>query len=109
MMTMDIDHPLVRDIVERLTRVAEPDRIILFGSGATGRMTPDSDVDLLVLQPGVRDPRLESRRLRTALTGLPVPFDVIVMSTARFEETKSVIGGIAYPANRYGKVIYEVA
>jgi hypothetical protein len=31
------------------------------------------------------------------------------MATARFEERKSVIGGIAYPANKYGKVIYETA
>lgn len=25
------------------------------------------------------------------------------------EESKGVIGGIAYPANKYGKVIYEAA
>jgi hypothetical protein len=31
------------------------------------------------------------------------------MRTDRFEETKSVIGGIAYPANKYGKAIYEAA
>jgi hypothetical protein len=72
-------------------------------------MTPDSDIDLLVVQAEVRDPRRESRRLREALNGLAVPFDVIVMSTDRFEETKGVIGGIAYPAHKYGKVIYEAA
>jgi hypothetical protein len=43
-----------------------------------------------------------------ALRGLGFPFDVIVMATARYEETKNLIGGIAYPACRYGKVIYEV-
>jgi hypothetical protein len=37
------------------------------------------------------------------------PFDVIVMSVERFEESKGVIGGIAYPANKYGKVVYEAA
>jgi len=36
-------------------------------------------------------------------------FDIIVMATERFEESKGVIGGIAYPANKYGKVIYEAA
>jgi hypothetical protein len=29
------------------------------------------------------------------------------MSTTRFEETKGLIGGIAYPATKYGRVIYE--
>jgi predicted nucleotidyltransferase len=31
--------------------VSKPARIILFGSAATGRMTQDSDIDLLVLAP----------------------------------------------------------
>jgi len=30
----------------------------------------------------------------------------MVMPTDRFEETKGVVGGIAYPAHTYGKVIY---
>jgi uncharacterized protein len=38
-----------------------------------------------------------------------MPVDVLVMAPARFEETKEVIGGIAYPANKYGKVIYEAS
>src|SRR5690606_38977657 len=100
METSGIGAALVREIVDRLTRSAELDRIILFGSGAAGDLTPDSDIDLLVLRAHVRDPRHESRRLREALTGLAVPFDVVVMTTDRFEETKDVIGGIAYPANR---------
>jgi hypothetical protein len=31
------------------------------------------------------------------------------MRTERFERTKLFIGGIAYPANKYGRVIYEAA
>ena len=31
------------------------------------------------------------------------------MPTERFEESKDVIGGLAYPARKYGKVIYEAA
>ena len=56
----------------------------------------------------IRD-SIEGVRLRHALRGVGMPFDVIVMRTDRFEETKNVVGGIAYPANRYGKVIYEAA
>jgi len=104
-----LDSRIVQEIVTRLTEVSAPERIIIFGSGATGRMTRDSDVDLLVVEPEVLDPRQESRRLRDALAGLGVPFDVIVMSRERFEETKGVIGGIAYPANKYGTVLYEAA
>jgi hypothetical protein len=37
------------------------------------------------------------------------PVDVIVMSSARFQETMNLIGGIAYPARKYGRVLYEAA
>jgi len=37
------------------------------------------------------------------------PFDNIVMATERFEESTGVFGGLAYPANKYGKVNYEAA
>lgn len=35
-----------------------------------------------------------------------LPFDVLVISTDWFEAGKNVIGGIACPANKYGKVIH---
>lgn len=43
------------------------------------------------------------------MRGLGYPFDIIVMTVERFEESKDIIGGIAYPANKYGKVIYDEA
>ncbi len=83
--------------------------MILFGSAATGTMTRDSDIDLLVLEEDVQDGREEALRIREALSDLPSAFDVIVMRTERFEETRNVIGGIAWPAAHHGKVIYEAA
>ena len=106
---MGIDESLVQEIVRRILAVAAPDKIILFGSAATGEMTRDSDIDLLIVEPDPGDRRKKSVRLREILCGLGYPFDVIVISTEWFEESKGVIGGIAYPANKYGKVIYEAA
>jgi|SRR5208337_1255852 predicted nucleotidyltransferase len=107
---MDIDQKLIEEIIGRILAVTQAERIILFGSAARGEMTRDSDIDLIVLKkaaPG--NPRKENVRLRQALRGLDHAFDIIVMATERFEESKGVIGGIAYPANKYGKVIYEAA
>jgi hypothetical protein len=72
-------------------------------------MTRGSDIDLLVLKSAPGNPRQESVRVRRALSGLGYPFDIMVMATDRFEESKRVIGGIAFPANKYGEVIYEAA
>jgi predicted nucleotidyltransferase len=107
MTAVKIGEDVIQEVVRRILSVISPERIILFGSASTGRMTKDSDVDILVIESGLRDSREESLRLREALRGLGWAFDVIVMDKARFTETKDVIGGIAYPANKYGKIVYE--
>jgi predicted nucleotidyltransferase len=106
---MGVDETLLDEVVRRVLTVARPDRIILFGSAATGQMTQDSDIDLLVVEPEPANPRDRSVRIRRALGDVPYPVDVIVMSSERFEETKNIIGGIAYPAQKYGRVLYEAA
>ena len=100
---------LIRNVVNRILSIAKPERIILFGSAATGSMTSDSDLDLLVIESGFKSQREENIRLRGALGNLGIPVDVFAMTPERFEETKGVIGGLAYPANKYGKVIYEAS
>ena len=106
---MGINPQLVETIVQRILTVSRPQRIILFGSAAHGSMTANSDIDLLVLEPSTDNPRQESVRIAEALRGLKRPFDVLVMHIDRFEESKDVVGGIAYPAHKYGRVIYEAA
>jgi predicted nucleotidyltransferase len=109
MFVMGIDDSLIREIVNRLLAVARPDKIILFGSGAAGTMTPDSDIDLLVVAPSPADTIQERVKLRRSLRGLGFPFDVFLIATERYEESKDIFGGIAYPAHKYGRVIYEAA
>ncbi len=98
---------LEREIVARILSAAQPARIVLFGSAATETMEQGSDVDLLVLEDNGANPREEAVRIREALSGLGLAFDVVVMPLERFEETKNVIGGIAHPAHKYGRVLYE--
>ena len=106
---MGIDDGLIREIVHRLLGVIAPDRIILFGSAATGQMTRESDIDLLVVAPAPSNTVEERVKLYRALRGLGFPFDVFIIGTERFEGTKDIFGGIAYPAHKYGRVIYEAA
>ena len=107
--TARIDDALIEEIVRRGLSVAKPDKIILFGSAATGEMNRDSDIDLLVVERNPGDRRKESVEVSDALRGMGFPFDVIVITSDWFEASKTVIGGIAYPANKYGRVIYEAA
>ena len=104
---VEIGQQVIDEIVRRILGASNPRRVILFGSAATGRMTRDSDIDLLIVEDSPGDTGDRSLDFYGALKGIGHPVEVIVMATERFEETKNVIGGIAFPANKYGKVIYE--
>lgn len=104
---MAIDDSLTSEIVRRILTVARPDRIILFGSAATGQMTRDSDIDLLIVETAPANRHQESVKIRSAIGDIDYPVDVIVIPTERFEATKHIFGGIAYPAHKYGRVLYE--
>jgi len=106
---MGIDDKTIQQIIQRILTVTQPDRVILFGSAATGSMTPDSDIDLLIVEPQSPDHAEEYVRIRRALHGIDYSFDIILISRQWFEESKDVIGGIAYPAHKYGKIIYDAA
>ena len=106
---MGLDEALMREIVLRILAATRPDRVILFGSAATDQMTRDSDIDILIVESGATNHHEESVRIRRALGNVGFPVDVIVISKERFEETKNIFGGIAYPAHKYGKVLYEAA
>ncbi len=106
---MAIHDGLAQEIVRRVLTAANPDRIILFGSAATGQMNRDSDIDLLIVEPAPANRHEESVKIRSAIGDIGFPVDVLVIATERFEATKNIFGGIAYPAHKYGKVLYDAA
>lgn len=108
-MTAERDRKIAEELKERLLS-HDGDRIkrvILYGSRTTGSAGPHSDFDVLVVETGSVAKREEMARLRQALGEFPYSVDVWVMSEEEFEETKGVIGGLAYPAHKYGVVLHE--
>lgn len=102
---------VLRAMTDALVAAADPERIILFGSQATGRGTEHSDVDLLVVEDkpfGAGASRLdEMRRLRHALSASGVAKDVLVYSPAEFEKWRKTTNHVVARAVREGKVLYE--
>jgi predicted nucleotidyltransferase len=105
-MVIAVSEGIVQEIVRRIRGVAEPCRVILFGSAASGELNPDSDRDLLVLVDDASAGREQVVRWRQALRGLGCRIDATVMGVERFEPTKDIVGGLAYPPHHHGKVIY---
>lgn len=106
---MDVDQDTLDTIVQRVLTVVSPDKIILYGSAATGTMTRDSDIDLLLVGVPAGNRHDETFRVEKAIGDVNFAVDVKFIAPERFEATKNIIGGIAFPANKYGKILYESA
>lgn len=97
---------LLDEIVRRVVAVAQPDRIVLFGSAARGNIGPDSDVDLLVIKSGVPHRRRLAQQIHQAFFGLGVPVDVIVVTPEDIRAFRNKVGTIIEPALREGREVY---
>jgi predicted nucleotidyltransferase len=96
----------IREMTRRIVEEFHPERVILFGSHATGRAGPDSDVDLLVVMPVEGSKRQKQLEIRLALHDIRVPKDIIVSTPDEFEWRREIVGTIEEPAAREGNVLY---
>lgn len=103
-----LDQKTLDDVIRRVVGVAQPEKIILFGSAARGTMGPDSDVDLLVIKEGADALDLMARIYRK-LYGVGVAVDAIVVTPAGVERFKDSHALVIKPALREGRVVYEAA
>jgi predicted nucleotidyltransferase len=101
-----LEPSLLDKIVRRVVEVAQPDRIILFGSAARGELGPDSDVDLLVIKSGVEHRRRLAQEIYRALIGVGAPVDVVVAAPEDIERFGHRVGSILRPALREGREVY---
>jgi uncharacterized protein len=98
---------LIDDAARRIAAAAPGARVILFGSHARGDAGPDSDVDLLVIEPRVDDRFAEIVRLQRVLAPLRLPADVIVVSEEHVEEWGDVQSTMVHEALREGRVLAQ--
>ncbi len=97
----------IQKVVTRLVKAANPCKIILFGSYARGDETPDSDVDIMVIEDTVEHQGKEMVRLRKAAGRIApgVGIDILVYP---IEKTRDPIPGtVVFWALSEGKVLYE--
>lgn len=95
------------EIVRRIVEVADPDKIILFGSAARGETGPNSDLDLLIIKSGPVHRRRLSQAIYMNLFGVGRAVDVIVATPDDIKRYGNAHALVIKPALQEGKVIYE--
>lgn len=97
----------VENIARRIIEHFKPRRLVLFGSRAAGKMTPNSDIDLCVIEDRVADKSEEFIKIRRLLGDFIVPMDILVFEKEEFEKRKNVWGTVQYEIDKKGVVLYE--
>jgi uncharacterized protein len=102
-----VSRSAINAVVKRIAGQFDPERIILFGSYAYGRPTPDSDVDLLVvLQTGER-PRAKQLEIVRALSPHPFGMDILVRTPAQLKKRIAMGDYFLREITAKGQVLYE--
>lgn len=102
------DQAVLAEVIRRIVEVADPEKIILFGSAARGDMTRHSDLDLLIIKEG-GDALDLMGRIYMRLHGVGTAVDALVVSPEDVERYKNSHALVFRPALQEGRVIYENA
>ncbi len=101
----ELKQDVLDEIVQRIVEVAQPEKIILFGSAAKGEMGPNSDVDILVIKSGVHRRRL-AQTIYVNMVGVGQAVNIVVVTPEDVERYKDSFALVIEPALREGKVVY---
>jgi predicted nucleotidyltransferase len=107
--TQKIKKELIDELVKRILNSVLPNRIILFGSAAKGRMGANSDIDLLVIMPDEVHRRNTARVIYRSLSGLGFAKDIVVVTESDILKYGDNPSLVIYPALREGVEVYRAA
>ena len=97
----------VGEIVRRLVRAYQPERVYLFGSSARGDAGADSDLDIMVVVNDNAPPELQrSRRAYEVLRGTGVAADILVWPRSAFDARLVLKSSLPSTIVREGKLLY---
>ena len=94
---------LIAEAGQEGAAVAPGAQVTVFGSHACREAGKQSDLDPLVVEPGVQDAAGESVRLRRALHGLPSVIELVVVSQAYVAAWRDVRGSFVHAALAEGR------
>jgi len=97
----------LREIVRRILEIAQPEKIILFGSAARGEMNTNSDADFLVIKRGGFDRSRLTGDIYMGLHGIEQAVDIILVSPEQVERYRDTHCLVIHPALREGREVYR--
>ncbi|MCK5057289.1 MAG: nucleotidyltransferase domain-containing protein [Candidatus Aminicenantes bacterium] len=101
------DSKNIKKISNHIARLFSPQKIILFGSCASGKADNRSDIDLLVITSFSGRRRKLMVEMDRAVSSFRKPVDIIIQTAEEYEKNRLIPGTIARYAFLEGKILYE--
>jgi uncharacterized protein len=97
---------IIQSLCQQIAQQFHPEKIILFGSQASGQATPDSDIDLLVMMPFDGHPLTQSAQMLKQLN-LMLPIDLLVSTPQYIQQRLAIDDKFIRAILENGIVLYE--
>ncbi len=102
-----IPQETIDGVIQTITTRFSPEKILLFGSYANGRPTPDSDLDLLIVMETDRPRNKRATPIRLLFQPTPCSMDVLVFTPDEVMYWNGTVNHIITEAFQTGKVLYD--
>ena len=96
----------LRALTQKIVKAIAPEQVILFGSHAYGKPTPDSDVDLLIIWKTQKSYPSRYRAISDLLRPRPFPLDIIVKTPREIAVARKRVDPFLNEALEKGKILY---
>ena len=96
----------IQKITKQLVKKYKPEKIILFGSAAKGKFSPDSDLDFFVIKEETPHYGIERMREVRSLVITNFPCDFLVAKPSEVRERLSLGDPFVKKIIRSGRVLY---
>lgn len=103
---MKLSKQNIKQIVDKIVDGLNPEKVILFGSYATGSATANSDLDLLIIMDSDKPSYKRSAAVRSLLWPPKVAMDILVYSPEEIEKVSGLPNHVVTDAFKTGKVLY---
>jgi predicted nucleotidyltransferase len=96
----------INQVAKAIGEASKAERVILFGSHATGRASPESDVDFLVIAESDLPRHKRSRELYKQIRPHRFPMDILVVTPSEAERANESNVTFIHRALQEGKAVY---
>jgi predicted nucleotidyltransferase len=107
MAEMQVQDPVLGEIVRRLVDDCQPERIYLFGSRARGNAGADSDYDIMVVVAQSDEPAYRrAQRAHSLIWDLGAAADILVWTREAFDSRIHLRASLPATIAREGRLLY---